>query len=139
MTIIGVIISLEDCRLGFQGSFEGQRSLLGMTSGPGEVRVSTGWWVPVTLALGTYGCAQDVQSLVQDCGVSQRQSALGVQQRRWPRLWQPHEGVAQGQRYLRVPWTGVQNQKGGEWKAPGGHSWNHLGTFLGDFTSCCCR
>ena len=52
MTIIGVIISLEDCRLGFQGSFEGQRSLLGRTSGPGEVRVSTGWWV---LSLSPWG------------------------------------------------------------------------------------
>ena len=96
MTIIAVIISLEDCRLGFQGPFEGQRSLLGRTSGPGEMCVSTGWWVPVTLALGTYGCAQDVQSLAQGCGVSQKQSASGVQQHRWPRLWQPQEAVSEG-------------------------------------------
>lgn len=134
VTIIAVIISLEDCRLGFQGPFEGQRSLLGRTSGPGEVCVSTGWWVPVTLALGTHGCAQDVQSLAQGCGMSQKQSASGVQQRRWPRALAATGGCA-----LRVPWMRVQNQRGGGWQAPGGHSWNHLGTFLGNFTSCCCR
>lgn len=96
MTVIATIISLEDCRLGFQGSSEGQRSFLGRTSGPGEMHVSTGWRVPVTLTLGTCGCAQDVQSLAQDRGVSQRQSAPGVQQCRWPRLWQPHEAVSEG-------------------------------------------
>ena len=47
----------------------------------------------------------------QDCGVSQRESASGVKQRRWPGLWQPHEGVAQGQRCLSIPWTGVQNRE----------------------------
>jgi len=77
MAITGVIISLEDCRLGFQGSFEGQRSLLRRTSGPGGVRVSTGWWVPVTLALGTYSCAQDVQSLAKTVGCHRESQPQG--------------------------------------------------------------
>ena len=96
MTVTATIISLEECRLGFQGSSEGQRSLLGRTSGPGEVPVSTGWRVPITLALGIYSCAQDVQSLAQGRGVSQRQSAPGVQQHRWPRLWKPHKAMSEG-------------------------------------------
>ena len=98
LAIITIIVIIQSGGLGgwFPGVYlpEGQRSLLGMNSGPGEVSVSTGWWVPLTLTLGTYDCAQEVQSLAHTCGMLGEQSASGVQQCRWPRLWQPHKAVS---------------------------------------------
>lgn len=66
-----------------------------MTSGPREVSLSTGQWVPLTLTLGTYSCTQEVQTLGHTCGMLEGQSASGVQQHRWPRLWQPQEAVGE--------------------------------------------
>lgn len=71
-----------------------------MTWGPGEGSLSTGRWVPLALTLGTSGHMPSAESCLHP-GPLGAQVASGVQQRRWPRLWQSQKTESEGSLEVR--------------------------------------